>query len=160
MYERIITDHFRNPRNVGEMREADGVGRMGMPDVGDMLTFYIRVRDDRIEHATFTTLACGASTALSSIISDMVIGRKLEEAMNISATGVMKALGGRPLGKKIHCLNLCSDALHLAIEDCRSKRAGTDDGRPAVTPEACDYPMCGLNDPTQCVGLLGRGVSA
>jgi nitrogen fixation NifU-like protein len=156
-YRETVTDHFNSPRNIGEIEQADGIGRMGIPACGDILIFYIRVKDDRIEDTKFKTFACGAATALSSIVSEMAVGKTLDEVMDINATAVVKAFGGTPGSKKAHCLNLGSDALHLAIEDYRAKHAGNEYKRLITVPDACDYPMCHVKDPKQCRALFSRG---
>ena len=108
--------HFRNPRNVGEIENPDGVGEVGNPVCGDMMAFYIRVKDNRLADIKFKTFGCGAAIAVSSIVSEMAMGKTLEEAMTITNKMVAQELGGLPQNK-FHCSNLGADALHKAIED-------------------------------------------
>lgn len=124
-YSDVVMDHFTNPRNVGEIEDADGVGEVGNPVCGDMMTFYIKVDDEeRLEDVKFKTFGCGAAIAVSSMVSEMAKGKTVDEALKISRDDVAEELGGLPR-QKMHCSNLGADALHLAIEDYRSKK-GTD----------------------------------
>jgi nitrogen fixation NifU-like protein len=127
LYSDKVMDHFMNPRNVGEIDSPDGVGEVGNPVCGDMMTFYITVKDDRIEDVKFKTFGCGAAIAVSSMVSEMAIGKTLDEAMEITNDMVAEELGGLPKNK-LHCSNLGADALHEAIENYR-KRLET--GEPA-----------------------------
>jgi nitrogen fixation NifU-like protein len=120
MYTDKVMDHFMNPRNVGEIEEADGSGTVGNPVCGDMMTFYIKVKDDRIEDIKFKTFGCGAAIAVSSMVSEMAKGKTLDEAMQITNKDVAKELDGLPKNK-MHCSNLGADALHEAIKDYREK---------------------------------------
>jgi nitrogen fixation NifU-like protein len=116
-------DHFTNPRNVGEIPDADGVGMEGNPTCGDVMKITIKVKDDRIVDAKFQTFGCGAAIAVSSMVTEMVKGKTLDEAMSISKETVASELGGLP-PQKMHCSNLGADALRKAIEDYRSKQSG------------------------------------
>ena len=117
MYTDLVMDHFTNPRNVGEIEDADGVGQIGNPVCGDVMRISIAVDDkDRIADVKFKTFGCGAAVATSSMVTEMVMGRSLEEAADISNKAVAEALGGLP-PNKMHCSNLAADALHLAIQD-------------------------------------------
>ena len=121
-------DHFMNPRNVGEIENADGAGEVGNPVCGDMMTFYIKVGDDdRLEDVKFKTFGCGAAIAVSSMVSEMAKGKTLDEAMKIGRKDVADQLGGLP-DNKMHCSNLGADALHKAIEDYRSKKPAQKEG--------------------------------
>jgi len=122
-YSEKVMDHFLNPRNVGEIKNADGIGEVGNPICGDMMTFYIKVRDNRIKDVKFKTFGCGAAIAVSSMVSEMALGKTLEEAVNLTNSDVAKALGGLP-SNKIHCSNLGAEALHKAIENYKSKFKG------------------------------------
>ncbi|MDA8388311.1 MAG: Fe-S cluster assembly scaffold protein NifU [Nitrospiraceae bacterium] len=122
MYSEKLMDHFTNPRNVGEIADADGVGEEGNPTCGDVMKITIKVKDGRIEDAKFRTFGCGAAIAVSSMVTEMVKGKTLEEALSITKEAVADALGGLP-PQKMHCSNLGSDALRLAIEDYRRKSA-------------------------------------
>ena len=116
MYTDLVMDHFSNPRNVGEIEDADGVGQIGNPVCGDVMRISIAVTDDRISDIKFKTFGCGAAVATSSMVTELVMGKTLEEAADISNKAVAEALGGLP-PNKMHCSNLAADALHLAIQD-------------------------------------------
>jgi nitrogen fixation NifU-like protein len=119
-YNEKVMDHFANPRNVGEIPDADGVGEVGNPVCGDMMTFYIKVKEDKIQDVKFKTFGCGAAIAVSSMVSEMAKGKTLDEAMLISNKDVAQKLGGLP-ENKLHCSNLGADALHKAIENYRQQ---------------------------------------
>jgi nitrogen fixation NifU-like protein len=122
-YSEKVMDHFQNPRNVGEIKEADGTGEIGNPVCGDMMSFYIKVKDNIIEDVKFKTFGCGAAIAVSSMVSEMAKGKTLDEAMLITNASVAKELGGLP-ANKMHCSNLGADALHKAIEDYQQRQGG------------------------------------
>jgi nitrogen fixation NifU-like protein len=117
-------EHFRNPRNVGEIPDADGVGTVGNPVCGDMMTIYIKVKDNRVDDIKFKTFGCGAAVATSSMITELAKGKTLDEAMTITRSDVADSLGGLPT-VKMHCSNLAADALHEAIKDYQKKEAKT-----------------------------------
>jgi nitrogen fixation NifU-like protein len=121
LYNDIVMDHFFNPRNVGEIPEADGAGQVGNPVCGDVMRITIKVKDDKIEDIKFKTFGCGAAIATSSMVTELVKGLPLKEAMEVSNKAVAEALGGLP-APKLHCSNLAADALHAAIEDYRQKQ--------------------------------------
>jgi nitrogen fixation NifU-like protein len=121
MYSEKVLDHFRNPRNVGDLEDADAEGTVGNPVCGDMMTMYIKVKDDTIEDIKFKTFGCGAAIATSSITTELAKGKKLDEAMKISKQDVADALEGLP-PIKMHCSNLAADALHEAIKAYREKK--------------------------------------
>ena len=123
MYSEKVMDHFMNPRNVGEIKDPDGVGTVGNPVCGDMMTFFIRVNDEKIDDVKFKTFGCGAAIAVSSMISEMAKGKTLDEAMGITNKDVANELDGLP-SNKMHCSNLGADALQKAIENYR-ETAGT-----------------------------------
>jgi len=123
MYSDKVMDHFANPRNVGTLPDADGVGQVGNPVCGDMMTFYIKVKDGRLADIKFQTFGCGAAIAVSSMVSEMAQGKSLDEAMAITNELVAEELGGLPKNK-MHCSNLGADALHEAIQNYRDKLAG------------------------------------
>jgi len=110
-----------NPRNVGEIEGADGIGEVGNPVCGDMMTFYIKVDDDRLSDVKFKTFGCGAAIAVSSMVSEMAKGKTIDEALEIGRKDVAEQLGGLP-DNKMHCSNLGADALHKAIEDYQGKK--------------------------------------
>ncbi|MFZ5645703.1 MAG: Fe-S cluster assembly scaffold protein NifU [Bacillota bacterium] len=120
MYTDKVMDHFENPRNVGEISDADGVGQVGNPTCGDIMKIYLKINDNVIEDVKFKTFGCGAAIATSSMVTEMVKGKTIDEALTISNKMVAEALGGLP-PKKMHCSNLAADALHAAIEDYKSK---------------------------------------
>jgi nitrogen fixation NifU-like protein len=109
-------DHFMNPRNVGEIEDADGIGEVGNPVCGDMMTFYIKVDDNRLSDVKFKTFGCGAAIAVSSIVSEMAMGKTLEEARKITPALVAQELEGLPKNK-YHCSNLGAQALNKAIDN-------------------------------------------
>ncbi|MCJ7727799.1 MAG: iron-sulfur cluster assembly scaffold protein, partial [Actinobacteria bacterium] len=110
MYSKKVMEHFMSPRNVGEIKDADGIGEVGNPVCGDMMTFYIKVKDNKIDDVKFKTFGCGAAIAVSSMVSEMAKGKTLDEALKISNKNVAKELGGLPKNK-LHCSNLGADAL-------------------------------------------------
>lgn len=120
-YSDKVMDHFTNPRNVGEIPDADGVGKVGNPQCGDVMWLYIKVKDDVITDIKFKTFGCGAAIATSSMITELARGKTLEEAKKISRGDVAEALDGLP-PVKMHCSNLASDALLEAIKDYEAKR--------------------------------------
>ncbi len=120
MYSKKVMEHFTNPRNVGEIPDADGIGEQGNPVCGDAMKIFIKVQDDKIVDAKFQTFGCGASIAVSSMVTEMVKGKTIEEALKISKETVSSALDGLP-PQKMHCSNLGADALRKAIEDYRKK---------------------------------------
>lgn len=119
-YSTKVMEHFMNPRNVGDMPDADGIGHVGNPVCGDIMEMYIRVENDRIVDAKFKTFGCGAAIATSSMVTELVKGKSVEEALEISNEEVTKMLGGLPK-KKLHCSVLAEEALRSAIEDYRKK---------------------------------------
>ncbi len=121
VYNQKVMDHFMNPRNVGEIENADGIGEEGNPVCGDLMTFYIKVKDDRLEDIKFKTFGCGAAIAVSSMVSEMALGKTLDEALTITPASVAGKLEGLP-SNKMHCSNLGAQALHKAIRDYRAKQ--------------------------------------
>ncbi len=122
MYSEKLLDHFRNPRNVGQINDPDGIGKVGNPQCGDLMELYIKVEGDVIVDAKFMTFGCGAAIATSSMVTEMVRGKTIEEALKISNKTVADALDGLP-PNKMHCSVLAEDALKSAIEDFQKKRA-------------------------------------
>jgi len=123
MYSKTVMDHFRKPRNVGTMESADGVGEVGNPLCGDMMTIYLKVKDDRIDDIKFQTFGCGAAIAVSSMLTELAKGKTIDEAKKITNKEVADALEGLPKNK-LHCSNLGADALHLAIKNYEDMKAG------------------------------------
>jgi len=120
MYSEKVMDHFSNPRNVGEVDNADGSGTVGNPACGDIMKLTIKVENDVITDVKFKTFGCGAAIATSSMVTELVKGKNLNEAEGISNNSVAEALDGLP-PVKMHCSNLAADALHAAIEDYKKK---------------------------------------
>ncbi len=120
MYSEKVMEHFRNPRNVGEVKKPDGIGEVGNPVCGDMMRITIKVKDDKIKDIKFKTLGCGAAIATSSMITELAIGKPLKEAEKISRQDIADALDGLP-AQKMHCSVLAADGLREAIADYRSK---------------------------------------
>ncbi len=146
VYSDKVMDHFTNPRNVGEIENPDGIGEEGNPVCGDMMTFYIKVKDNRLEDVKFKTFGCGAAIAVSSIVSEMAMGKTLEEAQKITPSLVAEELDGLPKNK-LHCSNLGAQALNMAIQDYLNKGEKTK-GKKTVTTESkpgdqhCYCPYC------------------
>lgn len=122
MYTEKVMDHFTNPRNVGELENPDGVGEVGNAKCGDIMRIYLDIEGDIIKDVKFKTFGCGAAVATSSMVTEMVKGKTIDEAMVISNAAVAEALGGLP-ETKMHCSNLAADALHKAIENYRDNQA-------------------------------------
>ncbi len=146
IYSDKVMDHFQNPRNVGVIPDADGVGQVGNPVCGDMMTFYIKVKDGRLADVKFQTFGCGAAIAVSSMVSEMAMGKTLDEAMEITNKLVAEELGGLPKNK-IHCSNLGADALHAAIENYRERQKAGGKAAAAAADahehdEGCACPYC------------------
>ena len=123
MYNKTVMDHFRNPRNVGVIENADGVGEVGNPLCGDMMTIYLKIKDEHIEDIKFQTFGCGSAIAVSSMITEIAKGKSLADAKQLTHKDVAKALEGLPKNK-LHCSNLGADALQLAIQNYEDKLAG------------------------------------
>jgi len=121
MYSEKVLDHFQNPKNMGEIKDADGIGKEGNPVCGDLMTIYIKVEDNRIKDIKFKTFGCAAAIATSSMITELAKGKTLDEASKITRSDVANELGGLP-SVKMHCSNLASDALQAAIKDYQNKQ--------------------------------------
>ena len=121
MYNEKVMEHFKNPRNIGDMENPDGVGHVGNPVCGDIMELYIKVEDDIITDAKFKTFGCGAAISTSSMVTELVKGKSIEEALKISNRAVAEALGGLP-PVKMHCSVLAEEALQSAINDYLSKK--------------------------------------
>jgi len=118
MYTEKVMDHFSNPRNVGEIDNANGVGEVGNASCGDIMKIYLKVEDDIIQDVKFKTFGCGAAIATSSMVTELAIGKSIDEALILTNQAVAEALDGLPPAK-MHCSNLAADALHEAIKDYR-----------------------------------------
>jgi nitrogen fixation protein NifU and related proteins len=121
LYNDTVMDHFLNPRNMGDVAEADGIGEVGAAACGDIMKISLKIRDGKIEDARFKTFGCGSAIASSSMATELIKGRTLEEAKNFSNQEVVDALGGLP-PVKIHCSVLAEEALKAAIEDYEAKQ--------------------------------------
>jgi len=126
MYSEKVMELFRNPKNMGEIENPDGIGKVGNPKCGDVMELYIKVEDDIITDIKFKTFGCAAAIATSSMITEMARGKTLDEAMKITRENVAEELEGLP-PIKMHCSNLAADALKAAIEDYRKKKG--DEGK-------------------------------
>lgn len=123
MYNKTVMDHFRNPRNVGVIENADGVGEVGNPLCGDMMTIYLSIKDERIADIKFQTFGCGSAIAVSSMLTELAKGKSIAEAKAISNKDVAAALEGLPKNK-LHCSNLGADALQMALQDYEDRQTG------------------------------------
>ncbi|MGD8256588.1 MAG: Fe-S cluster assembly scaffold protein NifU [Desulfobacterales bacterium] len=159
MYNKTVMDHFRNPRNVGVIDDADGIGEVGNPLCGDMMTIYLKVTEDRIDDIKFQTFGCGSAIAVSSMLTEIAKGKTIQEAKGITNKDVANALEGLPKNK-LHCSNLGADALQLAIQNYEDKMAGIarpelkrKNGHEHTHGEKCYCPYCDieiLGDATFC----------
>jgi nitrogen fixation NifU-like protein len=120
MYTEKVMDHFMNPRNVGEIENPSGVGEVGNAKCGDIMRIYLDVEDNIIKDIKFKTFGCGAAIATTSMATELVKGKTIDEALKLTNKAVAEALGGLPPAK-MHCSNLAADALHKAIEDYKNK---------------------------------------
>ncbi len=148
MYNEVVMDHFKNPRNVGIIEDANGVGEVGNPLCGDMMTIYLKVENDKIEDIKFQTFGCGSAIAVSSMLTELAKGKSIEEAKQITNKDVANALEGLPKNK-LHCSNLGADALHMAIQDYEDRKSGVTRPEPQrkelhehVEGEKCYCPYC------------------
>ena len=123
MYNETVMDHFRNPRNVGVIEDADGVGEVGNPICGDMMSIYLKIKDEHITDIKFQTFGCGSAIAVSSMLTEIAMGKSIGEAKKITNKDVAAALEGLPKNK-LHCSNLGADALQLAIKDYEDIKSG------------------------------------
>jgi nitrogen fixation protein NifU and related proteins len=130
-YSEKVMDHFAHPRNVGEIKDASGIGKVGNPVCGDVMELSIKIEKDRITDAKFRTFGCGAAIATSSMVTEMVKGKTIDEALAISNKAVAEALDGLP-PVKMHCSVLAEDALKSAIDDYLKKTTGK--GLPGFKP--------------------------
>jgi len=120
LYNQTVMDHFMNPRNMGDLKEADGIGEVGAAACGDIMKISLKIKDGKIEDARFKTFGCGSAIASSSMATELIKGRTIDEAMNFSNQEVVDALGGLP-PVKIHCSVLAEEALKAALEDYLKK---------------------------------------
>lgn len=120
MYNETVMEHFQNPRNTGEIENADGIGKVGNPNCGDVMILYIKVENDNLVDVKFKTFGCAAAIATSSAASEIITGKSIEQAEKLSKDDIVKYLGGLP-EEKIACSTLAPDAIRAAIEDYKSK---------------------------------------
>lgn len=135
MYSDKVMEHFNNPRNVGVIEKADVIGEVGNPVCGDIIKLYLKIDNDVIEDVKFKTFGCGAAIATSSMVTDLVKGKTLDEALKISNETVAESLDGLP-PTKMHCSNLAADALHKAIKKYRNQEITEED------EHQCDKGFC------------------
>lgn len=137
MYTEQVMDHFANPRNVGELEDANAVGQVGNAKCGDIMKMYLKINDDGIiEDVKFKTFGCGAAVATSSMATELVKGKSIEDALALTNKAVMEALGGLPPAK-IHCSVLAEEAIHAAIDDYY-KRKGIENPNPRKCDGCCE----------------------
>jgi len=134
MYSKKVMDHFSNPRNMGEIENADGIGTVGNAKCGDIMRIYLKVEDDIIQDVKFKTFGCGAAVATSSIATEMVMGKTIQEAMKITNSAVVEALDGLPKAK-VHCSLLAEEALQAALWDYATKNGIVIEGLQAPKDE-------------------------
>jgi len=127
MYNETVMEHFTNPRNVGEIEDADGIGEVGSPQCGDIMRIYLKIEDNIIKDIKFKTFGCASAIASSSIMTEMVKGKTVEEALKLTNRDVVEKLGGLP-APKIHCSVLAEDAIRKAIGDYRQKQKAKNSG--------------------------------
>ena len=120
-YSKKVMEHFMNPKNVGKIENPDGYGKVGNPVCGDLMEIYIKVENDVIKDIKFKTFGCGSAIATSSMVTELAIGKTIDEAFKITRNDVANELDGLP-PQKMHCSNLAADALHAAIEDYKKKK--------------------------------------
>jgi nitrogen fixation NifU-like protein len=138
MYSEKVMDHFTNPRNVGEITDADGIGEVGNPKCGDIMKMYLKIENNIIVDAKFKTFGCGAAVATSSMATELVRGKTVDEALEITNKAVAEALDGLP-PVKMHCSNLAEEAIHAAIDDYKRKNGMLEDtGDCAACGRRCD----------------------
>lgn len=123
MYSKTVMEHFKAPKNVGVIEDNDGMGEIGNPLCGDMMSLYLKVEDELIKDIKFQTFGCGAAIAVSSMLTEMAKGKTIDDAKKITNKDVAEALEGLPKNK-LHCSNLGADALQLAIKDYENRKAG------------------------------------
>lgn len=139
LYSEKVMDHFRNPRNLGKMDDADGIGEVGNAKCGDIMKMYIKVKDGIIEDVKFNTFGCGSAIASSSMATEMIKGKSIDDALELSNKAVVEALDGLPT-HKIHCSVLAEEAVKAAVKDYYDKN-GIEYDKEKFTPDDC--PTCG-----------------
>ena len=139
LYSEKVMDHFRNPRNLGKMDDADGIGEVGNAKCGDIMKMYIKVKDGIIEDVKFNTFGCGSAIASSSMATEMIKGKSIDDALELSNKAVVEALDGLPT-HKIHCSVLAEEAVKAAVKDYYDKN-GIEYVKEKFAPDDC--PTCG-----------------
>ena len=139
LYSEKVMDHFRNPRNLGKMDDADGIGEVGNAKCGDIMKMYIKVKDGIIEDVKFNTFGCGSAIASSSMSTEMIKGKSIDDALELSNKAVVEALDGLPT-HKIHCSVLAEEAVKAAVKDYYDKN-GIEYDEEKFAPDDC--PTCG-----------------
>lgn len=137
LYSEKVMDHFRNPRNVGSMENADGVGEVGNAKCGDIMKIYLKIDNDRVSDAKFETFGCGSAIAASSMATELIKGKKLDEVMSVTNKAVVEALDGLPV-HKIHCSVLAEEAIKVALQDYYDKNG--------IDYDASLFPNCACCD--------------
>lgn len=137
LYTKTVMDHFTNPRNVGEIKDADGIGEVGNARCGDIMRIYIKVKDDKIDDIKFQTFGCGSAIAASSMATEIIKGMKVEDALKVTNKEVVERLGGLP-AIKIHCSVLAEEALKAAIYDYATRNNIEYEGLKGYTPPTDD----------------------
>lgn len=140
LYSEKVMDHFRNPRNVGTIENADGIGEAGNPVCGDIMKIYLKIEDDRITAVKFETFGCGSAIASSSMATELIMGQPLKEALKLTNKAVTEALDGLP-AHKLHCSVLAEEAIKLAVKDYYDKNGISYDSTEFPANHDCE--MCG-----------------
>jgi len=138
LYSEKVMDHFRNPRNIGSMENADGVGEVGNAKCGDIMKIYLKIDDDRVSDVKFETFGCGSAIAASSMATELIKGKKLDEVMSVTNKAVVEALDGLPV-HKIHCSVLAEEAIKVALKDYYDKNGIDYDVTQFPNCECCDH---------------------
>ena len=138
LYSEKVMDHFRNPRNIGSMENADGVGEVGNAKCGDIMKIYLKIDDDRVSDVKFETFGCGSAIAASSMATELIKGKKLDEVMSVTNKAVVEALDGLPV-HKIHCSVLAEEAIKVALKDYYDKNGIDYDETQFPNCACCDH---------------------
>ncbi len=138
LYSEKVMDHFRNPRNIGSMENADGVGEVGNAKCGDIMKIYLKIDDDRVSDVKFETFGCGSAIAASSMATELIKGKKLDEVMSVTNKAVVEALDGLPV-HKIHCSVLAEEAIKVALKDYYDKNGIDYDDGQFLNCACCDH---------------------
>lgn len=152
MYSEKVMDHFANPRNVGEIENADGVGEVGNAKCGDIMKIFLKIDNDVISDVKFNTFGCGAAIATSSMATEMIMGKTIDEALQLTNKAVTEALGGLP-PVKLHCSVLAEEAVKTAVQDyyARQGKELPEELRPR-SDDHCEHASCEVSDCVSCTG--------